>query len=78
MHSELVELSHLTNQEFQTGYGLVQGLPGPMFSFTTHAGGMAARAGSVLQQMLDASAGGIGIFLPEVLLIYFVYPDPLS
>lgn len=75
MHSELVEMRHfMTNEEFLTGYGLVQGLPGPMFSFAAYAGGLAARGGSVFRQILGAAAGGIGIFLPGLLLIYFVYP----
>ena len=75
MYGELVEVNqYMTNQEFLTGFGLVQGLPGPMFSFSAYAGGMAARGGSILTQVLGAIAGGIGIFLPGVLLIYFVYP----
>jgi chromate transporter len=75
MYSELVQLnSYMTNQEFLTGYGLVQGLPGPMFSFSAYAGGMAARGSSVLTQVLGAVAGGLGIFLPGLLLIYFIYP----
>jgi chromate transporter len=75
MHSELVELNrYMTNQEFLTGYGLVQGLPGPMFSFSAYAGGMSARGGTVLTQVLGSVAGGIGIFLPGLLLIYFIYP----
>ncbi|KAB3526219.1 chromate efflux transporter [Alkaliphilus serpentinus] len=75
MHSELVEVNRfMTNQEFLTGYGLVQGLPGPMFSFSAYAGGMAARGGSVLTQVLGSVAGGVGIFLPGLLLIYFIYP----
>ncbi len=75
MHSELVEINQfMTNQEFLTGFGLVQGFPGPMFSFSAYAGGMAARGGSVLFQLAGATAGGIGIFLPGVLLIFFVYP----
>jgi len=75
MYSELVEVNQfMTNQEFLTGFGLVQGLPGPMFSFSAYAGGMAARGGSALTQLLGAIAGGIGIFLPGLLLIYFVYP----
>lgn len=75
MHSELVELhQYMSNQEFLTGYGLVQGLPGPMFSFAAYAGGMAARGGSVVQQITGSIAGGLGIFLPGLLLIYFVYP----
>lgn len=75
MHSELVEVNqYMTNQEFLTGFGLVQGLPGPMFSFSAYAGGMAARGGSTFTQILGAFVSGIGIFLPGLLLIYFIYP----
>ncbi len=75
MFSELVEVNqYMTDQEFLTGFGLVQGLPGPMFSFSAYAGGMAAREGGVLSQVLGAVASGIGIFLPGLLLIFFVYP----
>jgi len=75
MYSELVELNqYMTSQEFLTGFGLVQGLPGPMFSFSAYAGGMAARGGSVLTQTMGAVASGIGIFLPGLLLIFFIYP----
>jgi len=75
MHSELVTINeYMTNEEFLTGYGLVQGLPGPMFSFAAYAGGLAARGASVWHQLAGALAGGIGIFLPGLLLIYFVCP----
>jgi len=75
MHSELVQIrEYMSNEEFLTGYGLVQGLPGPMFSFAAYAGGMAARDGSALLQIGGALVGGIGIFLPGLLLIYFIYP----
>ena len=75
MHSELVHVrQYLSNQEFLTGYGLVQGLPGPMFSFASYAGGMAARDGTALHQTIGAAISGISIFLPGLLLIYFVYP----
>lgn len=75
MYSELVEIhQYMTSHEFLTGFGLVQGLPGPMFSFSAYAGGMVARGGSVLTQVLGAIAAGVGIFLPGILLIYFIYP----
>lgn len=75
MFSELVQVrEYMTAQEFLTGYGLVQGLPGPMFSFSAYAGGMATRGGSVLYQVIGSVIGGIGIFLPGLLLIFFVYP----
>ncbi|MFO7781995.1 MAG: chromate efflux transporter [Spirochaetia bacterium] len=75
MQSELVDIrGYLSNQEFLTGYGLVQGLPGPMFSFAAYAGGMASRDAGTTMQILGAAIGGIAIFLPGILLIYFVYP----
>ena len=45
-----------------------------MFSFAAYAGGMAARTGGTLYQIGGAIAGGLGIFLPGLLLIFFVYP----
>ena len=75
MYSELVELKeYMTSQEFLTGFGLVQGLPGPMFSFSAYAGGMAARGGSALFQVMGGLLGAVGIFLPGLLLIFFVIP----
>jgi chromate transporter len=75
MHNELVEVQSLmTNTEFLTGYGLVQGLPGPMFSFSAFAGGLAARGYGSFNQVLGSLLGALGIFLPGLLLIYFVYP----
>ncbi|MFW6223548.1 MAG: chromate efflux transporter [Spirochaetota bacterium] len=75
MQSELVEVrGYMSNQQFLTGYGLVQGLPGPMFSFAAYAGGMASRDGGALVQLIGALIGGVGIFLPGILLIFFVYP----
>ena len=75
MQSELVELrGYITNQEFLAGYGLVQGLPGPMFSFAAFVGGMSTRGSGVAIQVAGAIIGAVGIFLPGLLLIYFVYP----
>lgn len=75
MYSDLVEINqYITNQEFLTGFGLVQGLPGPMFSFSAYVGGMATRDEGYLYQVLGATVSSFGIFLPGLLLIYFVYP----
>ncbi|MDX9824411.1 MAG: chromate efflux transporter [Sphaerochaeta sp.] len=75
MITELVETKgYLTNEQFLTGYGLVQGLPGPMFSFSAYAGGMAARSEGPVIQVLAALISGVGIFLPGTLLIFFIYP----
>ena len=75
MYSDLVEVhAYMTDREFLTGYGLVQGLGGPMFSFAAYAGGLAARGSTWPVQVIGAILGGIGIFLPGLLLIYFVFP----
>lgn len=75
MIAELVETrAYMTNEEFLTGYGLVQGLPGPMFSFSAYAGGMAARGEGAFIQVLASLLSGVGIFLPGTLLIFFIYP----
>lgn len=75
MYNDLVEVNqYMTSQEFLTGFGLVQGLPGPMFSFSAYAGGLAARGSSILFQIFGAITSGVAIFLPGILLIYFIYP----
>ena len=75
MYSELVDVKNfMSSSEFLTGYGLVQGLPGPLFSFAAYAGGMATRGAGTFVHILGAVIGGVGIFLPGLLLIYFVYP----
>ncbi len=75
MIAELVETRvYLTNEQFLTGYGLVQGLPGPMFSFSAYAGGMASRTEGAIFQVLASLLSAIGIFLPGTLLIFFIYP----
>lgn len=75
MHTEMVTVNnYMTNQEFLTGFGIVQGMPGPMFSFSAYTGGMAARGFGILYQLTGAAVSGLAIFLPGVLLIFFVYP----
>ncbi len=75
MQGQLVEKSgYLTNDEFLTGFGLVQGLPGPVFSFSAFAGGMSMSDAGWAGQLLGCFIGAIGIFLPGTILIFFVYP----
>ncbi|MBF0710641.1 MULTISPECIES: chromate efflux transporter [unclassified Gemella] len=75
MHNELVvNHNYINNQDFLTGFGLVQGIPGPMFSFAAYVGGLVASDQGVFLHIVTALLSGIAIFLPGVLLIYFVYP----
>ena len=74
MYEDLVTTNQfLTTDQFLTGFGLVQGMPGPMFSFSAYAGGLASST-DPWTQIFGALLSGLGIFLPGVLLIFFVYP----
>ena len=61
----------MTNQEFLTATDWSKDLVRCLVSVLT--GGMAARGGSVLSQILGAVAGGLGIFA-GTLTHFFVYP----
>ncbi|WP_317238925.1 chromate transporter [Hymenobacter sp. 5516J-16] len=74
-YTEFVEFKHyLTAEEFLSGLGMVQALPGPNFSFAAYIGALAMRRdGSGLDgQLLGALVGAVGIFMPGTLLIFFL------
>ena len=77
--TEFVEFKakhYLTIQEFNTGIGLLQAVPGPTFSMATYANGMAMKhlGYGISGQILGCGVGTVAIFLPGTLLIFFVYP----
>ena len=73
LYSEYVELKHyLTSDEFLTGYGLVQAVPGPVFSFSAFLGALTTRDSGTLGQIFGGIAASAGIFLPGIFLIFFV------
>ena len=75
MQGELVDQTGLlAAEEFLSGFGLVQALPGPMFSFAAFAGGLAENHGTITRQALGALLGGFAIFLPGTLLLFCVHP----
>lgn len=77
--TEFVEFKHkqyLTLEQFNTGLGLLQAVPGPTFSIATFANGMAMKklGYGIWGQMVGCGLGTLAIFLPGTLLIFFVYP----
>ena len=75
MQGELVDQTGLlAAEEFLSGFGLVQALPGPMFSFAAFAGGLSENHGTITRQALGALLGGFAIFLPGTLLLFCVHP----
>lgn len=64
----------ISTQQFLTGAGMVQAVPGPTFSLTSYVGGMIMRPGGTTQQILGAIVSPLGIFLPSLFLVLFFFP----
>jgi chromate transporter len=75
MYNQFVEFKHyIEPTTFLAGVGILQAIPGPVFSFSTYAGAMALNEWGIWGQVLGGAIGTIAIFLPGILLIFFVYP----
>lgn len=73
LHTEFVDFKHyLSSEEFLTGFGMVQALPGPVFSFSSFVGALSLRELGVGGEILGALMAALGIFLPGTFLIFFV------
>lgn len=64
----------LTAGQLLTGYGLVQALPGPVFSICSFVGGMAMSQYGGLWQAAGALVATIAVFMPSTLLLFFLFP----
>lgn len=60
--------------DFYMGMGMVQAVPGPVFSFASFAGGMALQKEGGGLQLLGCLIGALAIFLPSALLVLFFFP----
>ncbi len=75
MYEQFVDFKHyISAQEFAIGYGLVQALPGPIFTLGTFTAGMSMKSYGLWWQLAGCLIGMTAIFLPGVLLIFFFYP----
>lgn len=74
LYAEFVEFpkEYLSSEEFISGYGLVQAIPGPVFSFSSYIGALSMRDVGIPGQIAGAFAAAAGIFLPGTFLIFFV------
>lgn len=64
----------MSSQALLTGYGVVQAVPGPVFSVCAFAGGMAMSEYGALWQMGGILTATIAVFLPSTLLLFFFFP----
>ncbi|MDD4643347.1 MAG: chromate efflux transporter [Erysipelotrichaceae bacterium] len=73
MIQDLVQTQSLiTLNDFLSGYAIDQAIPGPLFSFAAFVSSRSF-AGSGYS-FLAGMIGGLSIFLPGILLVYFIYP----
>lgn len=73
LYTEFVEFKHaLSSQEFLSGYGFVQAIPGPVFSFSSFVGALSMREYGVAGKIIGGIMSAAGIFLPGTFLIFFV------
>ena len=73
LYTEFVEFKdYLTSEQFISGYGFVQAIPGPVFSFSAYVGSLSMSEFGIGGQILGAILAAFGIFLPGTFLIFFV------
>jgi chromate transporter len=65
---------YITGEQLLTGYGLVQAVPGPVFSICSYVGGMVMSPYGPSWQVAGCVIGAIGVFLPSTLLLFFFFP----
>ncbi len=64
----------ITPAEIMTGFGLVQAMPGPVFSMCAFIGGMVMSEYGPAWQAAGCIVSIIAIFLPSTLLLLFLFP----
>jgi chromate transporter len=57
-----------------TGYGLVQAVPGPVFSVSSFIGGMIMSTQGPFWQVMGCLVATAAVFLPSTLLLLFFFP----
>ncbi len=75
LYTEFVQYApkhYLSSEEFLSGFGLMQALPGPVFSFSAYIGSLSMREYGIGGQILGGFMAASGIFLPGTFLTFFV------
>ena len=61
-------------QQLLTGFGMVQAVPGPVFSVCSYAGGLAMSSYGSMWQAIGCITATVAVFLPSTLLLFFFFP----
>jgi chromate transporter len=74
MYETLVEgYGWISSEDFLAGLGLIQGMPGPMFSFSAWVAGLSFQENPFIQVSAGLT-GALFLFLPGTLFIFLVAP----
>ena len=71
LQAEVVAPAWVSNETFLAGYGLVQAVPGPLFTFAAYLG---AVMGPTPNGLAGAAIALVAIFLPGLLLVFGLLP----
>lgn len=64
----------MSAEDLLTGFGVVQAVPGPVFSICTFAGGLALGGWGTCWQIAGCFIATIAVFLPSTLMLFFFFP----
>ncbi|MFA6151439.1 MAG: chromate efflux transporter [Chitinophagaceae bacterium] len=64
----------VSQSQLLTGYGMLQAVPGPVFSICTFVGGIAMSTYGPFWQLIGCLTATVGVFLPSTLLLLFLFP----
>ena len=65
---------YLDSGQLLTGYGMVQAVPGPVFSICSFVGGVAMSQYGGMWLAIGCIVATIAVFLPSTLLLFFLFP----
>lgn len=75
MRPEMLQIgAYLSPSQFLTGAGMINAIPGPVFSICSYIGGMSMSSFGWYMQLVGCFVGVIGVFLPSTLLLFFFFP----
>jgi chromate transporter len=71
---KLGQAAWMSPGQLMTGFGLVQAMPGPVFSVCSYTGGLALASYGPVWQLAGSFIATIAVFLPSTLLLFFLFP----
>lgn len=67
-------VQYMTPSQFLTGAGMINAIPGPVFSICAYVGGLSMSDFGLTGQLAGCCIATLGVFLPSILLLFFFFP----